>query len=58
MRQFDSSIAGPSSDEGWAADGEWPDLVVERYGPGCATLDTLCLIAGGLNELGEVLKSV
>ena len=34
VRQFDSSIAGPSSDEGWLAEGVWPDLVVERYGPG------------------------
>ena len=59
MRQFDSSIAGPSSDEGWTADGEWPNLQVERYGrPGCATLGALSIVAGGQDELGQLLKSV
>ena len=59
VRQFDSSIAGPSSDEGWTADGEWPNLQVERYGrPGCATLGALSIVAGGQDELGQLLKSV
>ena len=54
--QYDSSIAGPSSKDSWVADGTWPDLQVERYRPGCATLDTLSIVAGGRNELGEVLN--
>ena len=57
-RQFDSSIAGPSSDEGWTADGEWPNLLVERYRPACETLQGLSLVAGGRNNQGELLKSV
>ena len=31
------SIAGLRSDEGWVADGEWPNLELERNRPGCAT---------------------
>ena len=31
------SIAGLRSDEGWAADDEWPNLELERNRPGCAT---------------------
>ena len=58
VRQFDSSIAGPSSDEGWVVDGGWPDLLVERHRPGCETLDQISIIAGGRNELGDLLKSV
>ena len=58
VSQFDSSIAGPSSDNGWVADGEWPNLQVERYGPACATLGDLTVVAGGHNELWETLKSV
>ena len=58
VRQFDSSIAGPSSDEGWTADGEWPNLQLERYLPECETLGALTLVAGGLNNQGELLKSV
>ena len=58
VRQFDSSIAGPSSDEGWLPGGEWPNLQVERYGPGCATLDDISIVVGGRDELGEILKSV
>ena len=58
VRQFDSNIAGPSRDEGWVDDGVWPNLQVERYGPGCATLDDMSILAGGRNKLGERLKSV
>ena len=58
VRQFDSNIAGPRSEEGWVADGEWPNLQEERYGPGCATLDDMSILAGGRNQLGEPLKSV
>ena len=58
VRQFDSSIAGPSSDEGWTADGEWPNLQVERYRPACETLGALSLVAGGFNNQWELLKSV
>ena len=58
VRQFDSSIAGPNSDEGWLADGEWPNLQVERFGPGCATLDDMSIVAGGRNGWSELLKSV
>ena len=58
VRQFDSSIAGPSSDEGWLADGEWPNLQVERYRPACETLGALSFVAGGRNNQGELFKSV
>ena len=58
VRQFDSRIAGSSSDEGWLPDGEWPNLQVERYGPECATFDDMCIVAGGRNKRGELLKSV
>ena len=40
------------------ADNEWPGLKVERYGPGCATLDDMSIVAGGRNDQYELLKSV
>ena len=59
VRQFDSSIAGPGSDEGWLSDGEWPNLQAGRYRPGCATLEDICVVAGGHDQLtGQLLKSV
>ena len=58
VRQFDSSIAGPVHDEGWTVPEKWLDLEVERYRPGCATLNDICMVAGGRNEQGELLKSV
>ena len=33
-------------------------LQEERYGPGCATIDDISILAGGRNQLGEQLKSV
>ena len=58
VRQYDSSIAGPSSADGWSTETEWPDLEVERYIPACATIDALCIVAGGRNEHDQLLKSV
>ena len=58
VRQFDSSKNGPTSDQSWVPEGVWPDLLVERIRPGCATLGDICVFAGGANTLGETLKSV
>ena len=58
MSQFDSSIAGPSSNQGWVDNTGWPDLRVERLRPGCATLDAISVVAGGLDSRGDPLRSV
>ena len=58
VRQFDSRTSGPTSDQGWVPEGVWPDLLVERQRPGCATVGELCIVAGGRNTLGETLGSV
>ena len=57
IHQYDSSIAGPTSADGWVVDAGWPELM-ERHGPGCAVLGSLCVVAGGQDALDEVLKSV
>ena len=56
--QFDSNVAGPTNAMGWLDDAGWPDLKEERHGPACATLGSLCVVAGGRDALDEVLKSV
>ena len=61
VRQYDSNVAGRTTmgNDGWLQDGEWPfDLQVERRRPACATLGATCVIAGGRDENGELLKSV
>ena len=52
VRQFDSST------EDWSADGTWPNLQVQRFGPGCATLGDKSIVAGGRNLRNDLLKSV
>ena len=39
-------------------DAGWPDLMEERHGSGCVTLGSIVIVAGGINALGEVSKSV
>ena len=58
VRQFDSRTSGPTNDQGWVPDNVWPDLLVGRIRPGCATLGDLCFVAGGRNSKYEALKSV
>ena len=58
VRQFDSRTSEPISDQGWVPENVWPDLLVERILPGCATLGDLCFVAGGMNSQNEALKSV
>ena len=58
VRQFNSRTSGPTSDQGWAPDNVWPDLLVERISPGCAALGDFCFVAGGVNSQYEALKSV
>ena len=58
VRQFDSNKNGPTSEQGWVPEGVWPDLLVERIRPGCATLGDLCFVAGGMNAGFDALKSV
>merc|ERR1712037_1087996 len=50
IREFDASTAGPTSNQGWAAEAKWPKMVRSRKWPGCAKLgDDKVVIAGGLN---------
>ena len=51
IREFDASIAGPTSSQGWAKEDKWPKLDTSRiYWPGCAKVgrDKL-IIAGGFD---------
>ncbi len=46
--EFDSSVAGPTSDAGWRPAGTWPDLLTYRvWWPGCAVVGRTLYIAGG-----------
>ena len=48
IREFDASIAGPTSSQGWAR-GRWPKMETSRHGwPGCAKVgEDKVIIAGG-----------
>ena len=49
IREFDASIAGPTSGQGWAKERKWPKLKTKRYmWPGCAKVgEDMVVIAGG-----------
>ena len=48
IREFDTSIAGPTSSQGWREEGWWPKMETSRYNwPGCAKLGDKIIIAGG-----------
>jgi len=54
IREFDTSIAGPTASEGWLEAGRWPTLKASRSNqPGCAKIGRKVIIAGG----GEGLRS-
>ena len=49
--EFDTAIAGPTSNEGWREAGHWPSLKISRsYHPGCAKIGQKVIIAGGYNN--------
>jgi hypothetical protein len=47
VHEFDSSVAGVLSTEGWRPGGRWPDLVTGRTSFGCAVSQGLVVVAGG-----------
>ena len=48
IREFDASVAGPTSSQGWREEGWWPKMeTTSRWGPGCAKLGDKIIIAGG-----------
>ena len=49
IREFDTSIAGPTSSQGWAREDKWPKMETSRNSwPGCAKVgDDKVIIAGG-----------
>ena len=48
IREFDTSVAGPTSSQGWREEGWWPKMETSRsYWPGCAKLGDKIIIAGG-----------
>jgi len=52
IREFDTSIAGPTSSQGWREEGWWPKMETSRiYWPGCAKLGDKIIIAGGYSAL-------
>ena len=58
--EFDTRVAGPTSNAGWRGEDRWPQLHVSRkYGPGCAVVGNKFIVAGGhsLNFDGNYLKS-
>ena len=51
IREFDASIAGPTSSQGWAEEDKWPKLERSRFGPGCAKVgEDKVVIAGGYDH--------
>ena len=61
IREFDASISGPTSREGWREAGRWPSLKTWRgSSPGCTKLGQKVIIAGGWdgsNRNNEQLRS-
>ena len=51
IREFDVSIAGPTSSKGWVEEGRWPKLEIDRHlWPGCAKVGKdKVVIAGGFD---------
>ena len=48
IREFDTSVAGPTSSQGWREKGWWPKMETSRFAwPGCAKLGDKIIIAGG-----------
>merc|ERR1712183_670432 len=56
IHEFDASIAGPTSEEGWRDSTLWPTLKTSREDPGCAKIGNKVILAGG-NSGGGVLQS-
>ena len=51
IREFDASISGPTSEEGWREAGRWPSLKTMRISsPGCTKLGQKVIIAGGFKR--------
>ena len=49
--EFDSSVAGPTSQDGWQAKETWPQLQEHRKNwPGCGVVNGKFVIAGGLGD--------
>ena len=47
VREFDASIAGPISRQGWGNESNWPKLKTRRiYWPDCALVGQKVTIAG------------
>ena len=56
IREFDTTIAGPTSSDGWREAVRWPTLQTQRIAqPGCAKIGQKVIIAGGYN--GGILSS-
>merc|ERR1719391_713822 len=50
LREFDTSIGGPTSDAGWSPENTYPELQDQRHGSyGCAKLGNKVIIAGGFS---------
>ena len=48
IREFDTSVAGPTSSQGWREEGWWPKMETSRVGwPGCAKVGNKIIIVGG-----------
>ena len=59
IREFDASISGPTSNEGWREAQRWPSLKTWRgSSPGCSKLGQKVIIAGGwLSDGNNILRS-
>ena len=57
IREFDTSIAGPTSSQGWREEGWWPKMETSRIASqlGCAKLGGKIIIAGGSD--GTILQT-
>ena len=56
IRQYDASIAGPTSNLGWLEESKWPNLQSNReQWPGCVLLNGKVVISGGGGYSTEIL---
>ena len=46
IREFDTKVAGPFSEDGWLPASKWPRLPTERSNPSCSVIGHIIVVAG------------
>ena len=57
IREFDTSIDGPSSSNGWLPATTWPAMKEKRANPACASIGYVVIVAGGTKNKAPTSKT-